>query len=167
MSLPSTRVPFENPPRPEEDVPPAWEPTAFWGHQTFWNSHLLLVHRLMRGASLFLPHFWNIIFAQFDFNYFSIDIRKCEDIDHELNWIWIYWQTANEGRPRPEELIDHANVFLEEARGRLTWSLLATWCPRAKRWWPWFRASFALCCGLCCCHGKHIESTVPTTSQVA
>jgi len=82
MSLPSTRVPFENPPRPEEDVPPAWEPTAFWGHQTFWNSHLLLVHRLMRGASLFLPHFWNINFAQFDFNYFSIDIRKCEDIDH-------------------------------------------------------------------------------------
>jgi len=23
----------------------------------------------------------------------------------EVIWIWIYWQTANEGRPRPEELI--------------------------------------------------------------
>ena len=31
----------------------------------------------------------------------------------ELNWIelnWIYWQTANEGRPRPEELIGNAKT---------------------------------------------------------
>jgi len=27
-------------------------------------------------------------------------------------------------------------LFLEQARGRLTWSLRATWCPRAPRWWP-------------------------------
>jgi len=26
--------------------------------------------------------------------------------------------------------------FLEQACGRLTWSLRATWCPRAPRWWP-------------------------------
>jgi len=25
-------------------------------------------------------------------------------------------------------------LFLEQARGRLTWSLRATWCPRAPRW---------------------------------
>jgi len=27
-------------------------------------------------------------------------------------------------------------LFLEQARGRLTWSLRATRCPRAPRWWP-------------------------------
>jgi len=27
-------------------------------------------------------------------------------------------------------------LFLEQARGRPTWSLRATWCPRAPRWWP-------------------------------
>jgi len=27
-------------------------------------------------------------------------------------------------------------LFLEQARGRPTWSLRATWCPRALRWWP-------------------------------
>jgi len=32
-----------------------------------------------------LMHISEIKFAQFTFNYFSIDIRKCEDIDHELN----------------------------------------------------------------------------------
>jgi len=33
-------------------------------------------------------------------------------------------------------IIGHANVILEQARGRPTWSLRATWCPRAPRWWP-------------------------------
>jgi len=27
-------------------------------------------------------------------------------------------------------------LFLEQAHGRPTWSLRATWCPRAPRWWP-------------------------------
>jgi len=27
-------------------------------------------------------------------------------------------------------------LFLEQARGRRTWSLRAAWCPRAPRWWP-------------------------------
>jgi len=27
-------------------------------------------------------------------------------------------------------------LFLEQARGRPTWSLRVTWCPRAPRWWP-------------------------------
>jgi len=27
-------------------------------------------------------------------------------------------------------------LFLEQARGRPTWSLRAIWCPRAPRWWP-------------------------------
>jgi len=27
-------------------------------------------------------------------------------------------------------------LFLDQARGRSTWSLRATWCPRAPRWWP-------------------------------
>jgi len=27
-------------------------------------------------------------------------------------------------------------LFLEQARGRPTWSLWVTWCPRAPRWWP-------------------------------
>jgi len=27
-------------------------------------------------------------------------------------------------------------LFLEQARRRPTWSLRATWCPRAPRWWP-------------------------------
>jgi len=27
-------------------------------------------------------------------------------------------------------------LFLEQARGRLTWSSWATWCPRTRRWWP-------------------------------
>jgi len=27
-------------------------------------------------------------------------------------------------------------LFLEHARGRATWSLRVTWCPRAPRWWP-------------------------------
>jgi len=27
-------------------------------------------------------------------------------------------------------------LFLEQARGRPTWPLRATWCPRAPRWWP-------------------------------
>jgi len=27
-------------------------------------------------------------------------------------------------------------LFLEQARGRPNWFLLATWCPRAPRWWP-------------------------------
>jgi len=26
-------------------------------------------------------------------------------------------------------------LFLEQVRGRPTWSLRATWCPRAPRWW--------------------------------
>jgi len=26
-------------------------------------------------------------------------------------------------------------LFLEQAPGRPTWSLRATWCPRAQRWW--------------------------------
>jgi len=26
------------------------------------------------------------------------------------NWIWIYWQTVNEGRPRPEEIIGNAKI---------------------------------------------------------
>jgi len=27
-------------------------------------------------------------------------------------------------------------LFLDQARGRPAWSLRATWCPRAPRWWP-------------------------------
>jgi len=27
-------------------------------------------------------------------------------------------------------------LFLQQARGRPTWSLRATWCPQAPRWWP-------------------------------
>jgi len=27
-------------------------------------------------------------------------------------------------------------LFLEQARGRPTWSLRATWSPREPRWWP-------------------------------
>jgi len=27
-------------------------------------------------------------------------------------------------------------LFLEQARRRPTWSLRATWCPRAPHWWP-------------------------------
>jgi len=27
-------------------------------------------------------------------------------------------------------------LFLEQARGRPTWSLRSTWCPRAPRYWP-------------------------------
>jgi len=30
----------------------------------------------------------------------------------ELNWI--YWQTANEGRPRPEEIIGNAKINTKE-----------------------------------------------------
>jgi len=27
-------------------------------------------------------------------------------------------------------------LFLEQASGRPTWSLRATWCPREPCWWP-------------------------------
>jgi len=27
-------------------------------------------------------------------------------------------------------------LFLEQARGRPTWSLRTTWCTRALLWWP-------------------------------
>jgi len=27
-------------------------------------------------------------------------------------------------------------LFSKRARGRPTWSLQATWCPRAPCWWP-------------------------------
>jgi len=27
-------------------------------------------------------------------------------------------------------------LFFKQARGRPSWSLRATWCPRAPRWWP-------------------------------
>jgi len=33
-------------------------------------------------------------------------------------------------------------LFLEHARGRPTWSLRATWCLRAARWWPLLYALF-------------------------
>jgi len=28
------------------------------------------------------------------------------------------------------------NAISKQARGRQTWSLRATWCPRALCWWP-------------------------------
>ena len=45
-------------------------------------------------------------------------------------------------------------IFLEPARGRPTWSLRATWCPRAPRWWPpGYRLLFFMldygCCFYC------------------
>ena len=33
-------------------------------------------------------------------------------LEIELNWI--YWQTANEGRPRPEEIIGNAKINTKE-----------------------------------------------------
>jgi len=35
--------------------------------------------------------------------------------------------------------------FLEQARGRPTCSLRATWGPRAPRWWSWRRRICTLC----------------------
>jgi len=37
-------------------------------------------------------------------------------------------------------------LYLEQARGQPTWSLRATWCPRAPRWCP---------CGKVSCLGEH------------
>ena len=40
-------------------------------------------------------------------------------------------------------------LFLEQARGRRTWPLRATWCPRAPPWWPLVCLSefvFSCCC---------------------
>jgi len=35
-------------------------------------------------------------------------------------------------------LSEHGMFMLlsEQARGRLTWSVRATWCPRTPCWWP-------------------------------
>jgi len=35
-------------------------------------------------------------------------------------------------------------LFLEQARGRRTWSLLATWCPWAPRWGPLLKLVYGL-----------------------
>jgi len=29
--------------------------------------------------------------------------------------------------------------FLDQARGPPTWSVRATWWPRAPCWWPWYK----------------------------
>jgi len=33
-------------------------------------------------------------------------------------------------------------LFSKQARGRSTWCLRATWCPRAPCWWPLARQRF-------------------------
>jgi len=35
---------------------------------------------------------------------------------------------------------DYVYAISEQARGRPTWSVGATWCPRAPCWWPRSRA---------------------------
>jgi len=81
------------------------------GHQPFWNYELLLVYRLMRRATSLIQ---------------SSEIKMLLHLPSIiLELIFVNVKT-----------MIMLTLFLEQARGRPTWSLRATWCPRAPRWWP-------------------------------
>ena len=80
-------------------------------HQRFWNWELLLVHRLMRRATSLIQT-----------NEINILLNLPSVI---LVLIFVNVKT-----------LIMLMLFSERARGRLTWSLRATWCPRTPCWWP-------------------------------
>ena len=92
--------------------PPRWStPGDTRGHQPFRNCELILVDRLMRRATS-LIHTSEV----------KILLNSPSII---LILIFVNAKT-----------LIMLILFLEKARGRPTWSLRATWCPRAPRWWP-------------------------------
>ena len=81
------------------------------GHQPFWNCELLLVYRLnLRATSLIHTSEMKVLL-----NLLSIISVL----------IFVNVKT-----------LILLMLFLEQARGRRTWSLRVTWCPQAPRWWP-------------------------------
>ena len=81
------------------------------GHKPLWNCKLLLVCRLMRRATS-LIHIFEIKI-----------LLNLPSIIFVLTFVNMKTSTM-------------LMLFSEQARGRPTWSLRATGCPRAPRWWP-------------------------------
>ena len=71
----------------------------------------------------FDTHFWNKSFVQFPFKNYNT-LKKVLIFGNVKTLIMLM-------------------LFLLGPCGRPTWSLRATWCPRAPRWWPCSRE----CCG--------------------
>ena len=81
------------------------------GHQPFWNCELLLVYQLMRRDTS-LMH--------------TSEIKILLNL-HSIILVLIFVNMKT---------LIMLMLFLEKTRGRPTWYLQATWCPRAPRWWP-------------------------------
>jgi len=81
------------------------------GHQPFWKCELLLLYRLIRRA-ISLIHIFEIKIL---LNLLSIIL------------VLIFVNV---------KALIMLILFLEQAHGRPTWSLQATWCPRTPCWWP-------------------------------
>jgi len=80
-------------------------------HQPFRNCELLLVYRLMpRAISLI----------------YTSEIKILLNLPSFI-LVWIFLNVKT---------VTMLMLFLEQARGRPTWSLRATWCPQAPRRWP-------------------------------